>query len=405
MKKLDMFTLPLVALLLFGTSPVRAVAAAEDDAETPSDEHRSVLLEGKVGDHGRVRALLWRQPRRDDGGYSLKGTYHYASQGLAIELWGTIEGDRVEMEEHTVADYSEVTGRFSGTWTEEPDPSAPEDGRVRLSGTWNSPDGKRELPFELVEVRGKEVAELDFYFFAEEYVRRRGSMRVERSQALVLPQIRGDGEAIDRVNRRLRTLAMEIQPMQGPEQPAQPRDGAPTLSDLSRMVRAEIPEGKEREEMEVTFFDSMTFEDVFEISLNWRGVLSVRMLGNSYTGGAHGNSAADHVTFDLESGRELKLDKLLKPGWRDAVRGLAEAALRRAYGLKPQDSLNDAGPLFEDRFELNENWHLTPEGLGFCYSPYEIGPYAAGFINPVIRYADLREWIQPGSPLERLATP
>jgi hypothetical protein len=94
----------------------------------------------------------------------------------------------------------------------------------------------------------------------------------------------------------------------------------------------------------------------------------------------------------------------LKPGWRDPLNVLAEAQLRAQYELKESDSLNDKGPLFEDVFELNDNWFLSPEGLGFSFDPYEIGPYAAGFIELVIPYSKLKAWVKPGSALERIVT-
>ena len=75
--------------------------------------------------------------------------------------------------------------------------------------------------------------------------------------------------------------------------------------------------------------------------------------------------------------------------------------MREEHGLKPDDSLSGEGPLFEDKFELNDNWFVTPAGLGFSYSPYEIGPYAAGFIEPVIPFAKLKDLLKEGSPLER----
>jgi predicted AAA+ superfamily ATPase len=70
------------------------------------------------------------------------------------------------------------------------------------------------------------------------------------------------------------------------------------------------------------------------------------------------------------------------------------------------DSLraDDKGPLFEDVFELNDNWFLSPEGLGFSFDPYEIGPYAAGFIELVIPYSKLKAWVKPGSALARIVT-
>lgn len=366
-----------------------------------SEEHRTLVLEGKVGEKAAVKALLRLEPG-DDGGVMVNGSYHYASQGYAIACWGRLEGDRLTLEEFGGTEAMEPTGTFAGIWLkDEKDVLGP----VRMRGTWTAADGKRKLPFELTEVRGDGVAEIDFYFFEETYSRKRGSSRMERSQSLLLPQLRGEEEAVMKVNRCLRRLAMLWLKSGGEAPEGGQEEPVPTLEEVERAVKAMVPDEKEMEELEVSSFESLTFDEAIEVCLNRRGVISLRLLHSEYTGGAHPNSGAQHVTFDVETGEELTVDDVLKPGWRDAVTELAEAALRRAYGLKAGDSLDEKGPLFEDRFELNDNWHLTPEGLGFSFDPYEIGPYAAGFINPVVRYADLKEWVREGSALERLLKP
>jgi hypothetical protein len=176
----------------------------------------------------------------------------------------------------------------------------------------------------------------------------------------------------------------------------------PTLSSLEKAVRAILPTNEELKDLEISHFESLTFEEDFVVMLNMLEVFSMRMLHSEYTGGAHPNSSAGHVTFDLKTGEELTLDDLLKPGWRDPLTDLAEAQLRSQYELKEGDALNDKGPLFDNVFELNDNWFLSPEGLGFSFDPYEIGPYAAGFIEPVIPYSKLKDWVKPGSALERI---
>ncbi len=362
----------------------------------PSDDRHQIVFEGKVGDRAAVRAVINVTPDQN-GGSTLTGTYHYVKQGKVIHLWGNLEGDRASLEESALRYGEPLSGQFDGTWTIGDSP-----GKARFEGSWTSGDGQRKLPFSLTEAAGSGSPGLDFYFFAEEYARKQGSQVMQRAQSLAFPQLRGQGEIIDRVNGFIRSLA-RLQVDSAEEKPKPPtQEPAPTLRALEKAVRAILPTDEELKDLEISHFESLTFEEDFVVMLNMLEVFSMRMLHSEYTGGAHPNSSAGHVTFDLKTGEELTLDDLLKPGWRDPLTDLAEAQLRTQYKLKEGDALNDKGPLFDNVFELNDNWFLSPEGLGFSFDPYEIGPYAAGFIEPVIPYSKLKDWVKPGSALERI---
>ena len=114
---------------------------------------------------------------------------------------------------------------------------------------------------------------------------------------------------------------------------------------------------------------------------------------------------ARHLIFDLLSGRELKIEDELKSGWYGEVKALAESSVRRQFGLKPGNPLTSPGPLSAENFELNENWFISAEGLGFYFDPYEIASFASGAIIPLIPLKKLKPMIRTGSPLEALTQP
>lgn len=378
-------------------SSLASLPAQTESAEpAPTSEYRFLTLSGKIGDKAAVRARLWLEPDEFTG-RRLTGTYHYLSQRKPLHLSGSLEGGDVKLEETLKAFDEDITGRFQGQWHEE-DLGGP----VKITGTWTSADGQRKLPFTLAESNDEESAALDFYHFAESYSRQRGDDRVERSQSLVFPQVRGDSPAVNRLNDALRHLALS-----GDEEGSEagPKDPAPTLRQIELSVRADIPRGKEVADLEISHFESLTYHDAMEVVLNERGLLCLRLFHTEYTGGAHGNHWARHLTFDLATGDALTLDDLLNPGWNQPLTQLAEAALRAEHDIKEGDSLAEKGPLFEETFELNDNWFLTAEGLGFSFDPYEIGPYAAGFIEPQIPMEQLRPFLKKGSPLQKLLPP
>jgi hypothetical protein len=366
----------------------------------PSAAHRFVLLAGKIGDKAEVRAQLQLSPGEQSAPL-LMGSYQYVSQGKTIHLNGSLEGNVLKMDESLPSvEEAKVTGRFQGRW------EGGEEGKpVRISGVWISADGQRKLPFALEETAEAGSAALEFHFFEETYERKRGDASFERTQSLLFPQLRDQSEAAGRINASIRRLALACGESGGDQEGEAKKSGlsapAPSLSAIEASVRADIPDDKELAETEFSYSSTLTYHDEFQVLQDGHDLLCLRLFHTEYTGGAHGNHGAAHVTFDLATGKEVTLDDLLKPGVKDELTRLAEAALREEYGLKPSDSLSDEGPLFEDKFELNDNWFVTPAGLGFSYSPYEIGPYAAGFIEPLIPFARLKDLLKDGSPLER----
>ena len=139
-------------------------------------------------------------------------------------------------------------------------------------------------------------------------------------------------------------------------------------------ITREMPELTANYEVEVT--DTVLFQN--------DKYLTLRMDAYSYTGGAHPNSVAAIATFDLETGKRLRPIDLVKD---------LEKLYEQAEG-KFRETQREA---FEDGFHFTESWPftiaenvgLTTDGLFFCYVPYEVAPYAMGFTEFVIPYAQL----------------
>ncbi|WP_274584297.1 RsiV family protein [Neisseria leonii] len=47
---------------------------------------------------------------------------------------------------------------------------------------------------------------------------------------------------------------------------------------------------------------------------------------------------------------------------------------------------------------LTDNFYFTPQGITFSYTPYELGPYAMGFVVLDIQNSDLAGLIRPSFP-------
>jgi hypothetical protein len=127
-------------------------------------------------------------------------------------------------------------------------------------------------------------------------------------------------------------------------------------------------------------------------------IVSLAHFTYSFTGGAHGNYGTSYTVIDLKEPGKLELKDFINAGDHRRLNQLLEKNFRKQYGLKPNQSLQDGG-LFENKIEANENFYVTGKGIGFCFNPYEIGPYVMGEINIFIPFSELPA--SPGRPIHQ----
>ena len=106
---------------------------------------------------------------------------------------------------------------------------------------------------------------------------------------------------------------------------------------------------------------------------------SVVVKNEGFLGGAHGFNEETLFVFDGTSGKKLSWDDVIEPTSRAIFEKVAEAEFRRARGIPPTQTLQEAGFTFEnDAFTLPTNFALTDKGIMCHYNPYEAGPYVMG---------------------------
>jgi hypothetical protein len=157
------------------------------------------------------------------------------------------------------------------------------------------------------------------------------------------------------------------------------------ISDNKDVKDAELKEGATAYTMDV--------DDKLLVAFQSAKILSLAFTNYAYTGGAHGNYGTSYTSIDLTSNKVLVLDNMINETGKKVLRSLLEKNFRKQYDLKPVDSLSEGG-LFENKIEPNENFYVTGKGIGFCYNPYEIGPYAMGEINIFIPFTDLENYLK-----------
>ncbi len=126
------------------------------------------------------------------------------------------------------------------------------------------------------------------------------------------------------------------------------------------------------------------------VLLNDGKLLTPKMEGHNYTGGAHGSQFSAVSTFDAATGRQLTWTDLVTD--TTALLALAEKKFRevKADIFMPLDDGSE-GFTFDNIFvfTLPANYGLTDRGVYFCYVPYEVTPYAYGSTDFVLTFAEL----------------
>ncbi|MBW7455922.1 DUF3298 and DUF4163 domain-containing protein [Paenibacillus sepulcri] len=130
----------------------------------------------------------------------------------------------------------------------------------------------------------------------------------------------------------------------------------------------------------------------FEIKTNEKNVLSLSLFNYAFTGGAHGLTLQQSLTFDTVSGRSYSLADLFKPG-SSYIKRLSDLikvqiAERQIETLEPFQSIRPDQPFY-----------IADRALVIYFSLFELTPYAFGFPYFPISVFDLTDIISPTGPL------
>lgn len=123
---------------------------------------------------------------------------------------------------------------------------------------------------------------------------------------------------------------------------------------------------------------------------------------DTYAGGAHGLVQRSYRTFDKASGRPLLEGQLFVDGYEESLTEVLIEAMVQHFELQSREQLESEGILFSlEGITLSGNCAATPQGLIYCYNPYEIAPYSTGIITLTLPWKSLQAIIRPGSVAEQ----
>ncbi len=112
---------------------------------------------------------------------------------------------------------------------------------------------------------------------------------------------------------------------------------------------------------------------------------------DAYVGGAHGMYNIRLITYSFSKGEGITLENAFKPGSEANLRELIFEAIAKdtryaqSHGVSTVDEVKRELEAMNIKELPLPQPALLPEGIVFCYQPYEIGPYSDGayqFIVP-----------------------
>jgi hypothetical protein len=310
-----------------------------------------------------------------------QGSYFYVNPntiGEPIQLRGLVDdGGRFQFSEFVEkGEQRNITGNFSGQF---------EAGRAKAQGVWNSPDGKRQLPFVLERVAShrERTAIRDFtipldgpdaYCPCIEPVKRDDSSCVCRAHAKAgYPVLEGAaGQALGALLEGRNLLDVEIAPGEDGEWP-----------------------------------DAGESETHLSLALYSPPLLSLEHSGYYYAwGAAHGMHSLQGLNLLLDAAgklRELELKDLVSGDEKclGKINGVIKEALRKLEVpavVEPDSWSADLTTLYDRPFLIR------PGGLVFLFSPYDVAPYAAGILQAPVPFRAIAGCIPKDSPLAALPT-
>ncbi|MDR1635757.1 MAG: RsiV family protein [Treponema sp.] len=136
------------------------------------------------------------------------------------------------------------------------------------------------------------------------------------------------------------------------------------------------------------------YEEKFAVEMSGPAFLVVSRSWADYTGGAHGNYGKNYFVLNRERAGRISLADLMDGQFGQVLTEKLNEELRKNRELGRDDSLRQNG-FFVNQVEPTENFFLSPQGIGFHWDPYEIGPYAMGFVEVVVPYEKIGDILNP----------
>jgi hypothetical protein len=383
----SLFPLLIIACLIFSTAcrktstspPAPPGTQPSPVAQLDTQGGTTTVAETKhfKGSIGTTLDLQMKLVRTGD---QLAGSYFYQKVGRRIDLRGNVDKDgNLTLEEFDPS--GKQTGVFKGIWTVDQ-----KDGLITLAGNWSKPlndkASDKKTAFSVHEEPISFTGDVDLVSKQIKENNKKLNYQID----VQYPQLTGGNNPnLEKFNQAAR--AAVTRKVAGFKKDMTPDEGENTEETR--------PEDSMGSDLSISYSVALAQDDLVSIDFE---------VSNYFQGAAHPNHYSDTLNYDLKNGKVLKLAELFKPGakYLQAIANYCIADLKKQAG--------DKGLMAEEiekgaaaKMDNYLSWTITKRGLGFGFDPYQVGPYAAGPQFVLVPYSDLKDLINPESPIGQFA--
>lgn len=139
-----------------------------------------------------------------------------------------------------------------------------------------------------------------------------------------------------------------------------------------------------------------TGETKISVVENRKNFVSVLCTKDYFAGGLHDEYSNIYINYNPLTHQQVTLKNLIKPGKMEELNVIAEKIFLKEQGLKPNESLESYN-FPHHKFALAHTFTIDKNGLKFVYDYNEVTAFAAGKINLVIPFNQLKDIAYPNS--------
>ena len=360
------------------SAPSSSTAPSSQPALNHPEGGTAVLAETKYF-KGSIGDALDLQMKLIRSGDQLNGSYSYQKVGTRISLRGTVDKEgNLTLDEFDPA--GKQTGLFKGIWKTD---SA--DAMVTLAGNWSRPVGdKSDDKKTAFSVHEEPISLTGDSDFVTKQIKESNKKLVYEITAQY-PEITGSSNAnFDKFNQAARAVVTKT--VAGFR-----KDMALDSGEESR------PENSMGSSLNISYKIALARDDLVSMSF---------AVASYYQGAAHPNTYSESFNYDLKNGKVLNLADLFKPGakYLQAISTYCIGELKKQ--MKAPDRTVDNESIQSGAAPTAKNyqsWNITKRGLGINFDAYQVGPYAAGPQFVLVPYSNLKDLINPDSPIAQFA--
>lgn len=170
-------------------------------------------------------------------------------------------------------------------------------------------------------------------------------------------------------------------------------------AEVARIIK-EIP--TDRSEIE----RNQTFSHDVWLRVTWLSprLISARIEGYEFTGGAHGNPSTFGLNIDAKSGRKLSFADAFDKAARERLVGeclakIVPEKVRRGADEPKGDELKLLRDNIDENLSKLETWNFSAKGATVVFGHYVVGSYAEGAYECDVPLARLKELARKDFPL------